>query len=220
MDHTLAQQTNTLDKYLLNELTLDERAVFEEHMFDCADCAAKVQDDFAMISDLKSVLAEPRPIAAAQAAKPSGGWREWFRPMMLAPTFATLALAGVLGYQNLVSIPRMLEPQVLDSTPMVAATRGTNGQSVGVKPGAALFAATFEVAAQKAAPAYVCEFQADGKGVILTLDCGKHATAEFALNLLLPADKFPAGGYTMILRPAAEQNGEVSRYSFAVRIEK
>ncbi len=124
MDHTLAQQTKTIDKYFLNELSQEERLAFEEHMFDCPACAAQVKDDFAMISDLKAVLAEPAPRPTVQSVKTTSGWREWFRPLVFAPTFAALALACVIGYQNMVSIPGMLQPQVLETTPIVATTRG------------------------------------------------------------------------------------------------
>jgi hypothetical protein len=219
MDHTLAHQTETIDKYLLSELSQEERLAFEEHMFDCAACAAKVKEDFAMISDLRAVLEEPMPLPKAQAGKIKVGWREWFRPMTFVPACAALALACTAGYQNFVSIPAMLQPQVLDVTPFVPATRGAASQIAAIKPGAALFATSFEVVSPTAFPAYVCEFQAQGKDATTTMDCGKHANAEFTLSLLLPAAKFPPGGYTMILRPASDQHSEVSRYSFTVRNE-
>ncbi len=219
MDHTLAQQTKSIDKYFLNELTDEERLAFEEHMFDCPDCAARVKDDFAMIADLKSVLAEPRPMPAEKAVKAESGWRQWFKPMILMPTFATLALACVVGYQHFVSIPAMLQPQLLDSAPFVATTRGAAVQTAIVKPNATVFVANFEVVAATPASAYTCEFQANGGGRVATVDCGKHTGAEFTLSVLLPAAKFPAGGYTMILRPASDLHSEVSRYSFAVRNE-
>jgi hypothetical protein len=219
MDHTLAHQTNTIDKYLLSELSQEERLAFEEHMFDCPECAAKVKEDFAMISDLKTVLQEPLPAPRVQTVKSSGGWREWFRPLTFAPACAALALACIVGYQNFVSIPEMRQPQVLDTTPMVATTRGANTQIAIVKPGSSLFAASFQVVSPTVFPAYVCEFQAERKGNVSTIDCGKHPVAEFTLSLLLPTAKFPAGGYTMILRSGSDPKTEVSRYSFAVRNE-
>ena len=219
MDHELAQQTKTIDQYLLNELSQDERSAFEEHIFDCPECAAKVRDDFAMIAYLKAVLAEPRPSPSTHLVKAAAGWWQRFHLLTLVPAFAAFALACIIGYQNMFSIPGMLQPQVLETTPFVSTTRGLTTQTASIKPGAALFAASFNVAAPTAFSAYVCEFQADGKGPITTIDCGKHPTAEFTLSLLLPAAKFPPGGYTMILRSASDQHPEVSRYSFAVRNE-
>ena len=219
MEHTLAHQTNTIDKYLMSDLSHEERLAFEEHVFDCPECAAKVQEDYDMIADLKTVLSEPLPRAQADAAKAKASWRDWFRPVTLVPAFAALALAMLTGYQNLVSIPSMLQPQVLDTTAMVATTRGAASQVALVKPGAALFAVSFEVSSPAVYSGYVCQFQAQGASHATTVDCGKHSTAEFTLSLLLPSAKFPPGGYTMILRPATDQHAEVSRYSFAIRNE-
>jgi len=215
MDTTLAHQTNTIDKYLMGDLAHEERLAFEEHMFDCPDCAARVKEDFALIANLKQVLREQ----PERSAKKTSGWREWFRPLTLAPAFAALALAVLAGYQNFVSIPAMLRPQVLDTVPIVSATRGANPQTVDIQPGSALFAASFEVFSPAANTAYVCEFLAAGKSTVATVDCGKHSTTEFTLNLLLPALKFPPGVYTMVLRPASDKQAEISRYSFAVRNE-
>jgi len=219
MEHTLAHQTNTIDKYLMSELPHEERLAFEEHMFDCPECAAKVTEDYDMIADLKAVLREPLPSAQAEPAKAKASWRDWFRPVTFVPAFAALALAMVVGYQNLVSIPGMLQPQVLDTTPMIATTRGAGSQIALVKPGAALFAVSFEVSSPAVYSGYVCLFQAQGASHASAVDCGKHSTAEFTLSLLLPSPKFPPGGYTMILRPISDQQTEIGRYSFAVKNE-
>lgn len=220
MEHTLAHQTNTIDKYLMRELPHEERLAFEEHMFDCPECAAKVKEDYDMLADLKAVLREPAPRAQqAEPAKASTRWRDWFRPFTLVPAFAAVALAVVVSYQNLVSIPAMLQPQVLDTTPIVATTRGTHSQIALIKPGAALFGVSFEVSSPAVYPGYVCEFRAEGTNTVTTVDCGKHSTAEFTLSLLLPSPKFPPGGYTMILRPSSDKQTEISRYSFAVKNE-
>jgi hypothetical protein len=219
MQHTLAHQTNTIDKYLMRELSHEERLAFEEHMFECPECAAKVKEDYNMIADLKAVLREPPPQAQAEPAKAKASWRDWFRPVTLVPAFAALALAVVVGYQNLVSIPGMLQPQVLDTTPMVATTRGAHGQIASIKPGAFLFAVSFEVSSPAVYAGYVCEFRAEGTSIVTTVDCGKHSTAEFTLSLLLPSPRFSPGGYTMILRPSADKQTEISRYSFTVKNE-
>jgi hypothetical protein len=219
MEHKLANQTNTIDKYLMSDLSHEERLAFEEHVFDCPECAAKVKEDYDMIADLKTVLSEPLPSAQAAPANAKASWRDWFRPVTFVPAFAALALAMVIGYQNLVSIPGMLQPQVLDTTPMVATTRGDGSQVALVKPGAALFALSFEVSAPTVYSGYVCQFQAQGASHVTTVDCGKHSTAEFTLSLLLPSAKFPPGGYTMVLRPTSNEQTEISRYSFAVKNE-
>jgi hypothetical protein len=217
MEHTLAKQTETIDRYLMSDLSREERLAFEEHLFDCPACAAQLKEEYDTIAHVKAVLQEPAPRAAVDSAKTKLSWREWFRPLTFVPACAALALAMVVGYQNLVSIPGMLQPQVLDTTPMVATTRGANSQIALVKPGAALFAMSFEVFSPAVYSGYVCEFVAEGSGAVTSVDCGRHSTSEFTLSLLLPAAKFRPGGYTMILRPVPDSRVEIGRYSFVVK---
>ena len=218
MNHELARKTNMIDKYLLDELNEQDRAAFEEHMFDCQECASQVKNDFAMLNSLREVLREEADRPATQTVhRGTSGWREWFRPVVWAPTFAAAALAVVVGYQNFVSIPAMVQPQVFESKPISAATRGAaTANTVTVKAGAAILPLSFEVFSPQVYPAYVCEFSAAGK-TVTTIDCGNHTTAEFTLNLLIPSAKFPPGEYTMILRPAADKQVEISRYSLAIQ---
>jgi hypothetical protein len=224
MDHTLAQKTNTVDKYLMSDLTHDERLAFEEHMFECPDCAAQVKQGFEMIDAFKHVMREDAELgkepSKLQAVEAKGSWRDWFRPAMLAPALAACSLAIVVGYQNLVTIPDILQPQVLETAVIQSGERrGPEAQAVTVKPGAAFFGVGFQVFSKSKYPGYDCEFMAAGSNRTSTMDCGKHATAEFNLSLLLPSAKFPPGVYTMILRPVSDKQTEVSRYSFAVRSE-
>jgi hypothetical protein len=224
MDHTLAQKTNTVDKYLMSDLTHDERLDFEEHMFECPDCAAQVKQGFEMIDGLKQVMREDADLgkepSKLKPVKAEGSWRDWFRPVMLAPVLSACGLAIVVGYQNLVTIPSMLQPQVLETAVIQSGERrGPDAQTVTVKPGAAFFGVGFQVFANSKYPAYNCEFIAAGSNRTSTMDCGKHATAEFNLSLVLPSAKFPPGVYTMILRPVSDKQTEISRYSFAIRSE-
>ena len=210
----------------MSEMTHEERLAFEEHLFDCPECATLLTEDSALIDGLKAVLREPVAQVAPAKTPPAVKefWTKWLRPfslspITLAPAFAALALAVVVGYQNLVSIPGMLQPQVLDTTPMIATTRGATTQTVAVKPGSGLFAVSFEVSSPAVYPGYVCEFRAEIDARVNTVDCGNHNTAEFTLSLLLPSPKFPAGVYTMILRPVSQKQTEISRFSFVIKTE-
>jgi hypothetical protein len=213
MTHKLAEQTNIVDKYLTDDLSADERAEFEEHLFDCAACAAQVKQDAIVIENLKQVLLEERPL---EAEKPAG-WKGWFQPFTLVPTFAALGFAALVAYQNLVYIPGLLRPQVLETDVIASAERGNQQPTVTIPPGAPLFNVNFEVDSPQAYASYICELQADGKGAVLSMSSGTRQTASFTLSLLLPSNKFPAGGYTMILRPVSAPQTEIRRYSFVIR---
>ena len=65
MDHNEAIQQMAAERYLLGELTPELRDAFEEHAFDCPECAVDLRAGAAFINAAKVELPE---IAAASAA--------------------------------------------------------------------------------------------------------------------------------------------------------
>ncbi|HEX6098451.1 MAG TPA: zf-HC2 domain-containing protein [Thermoanaerobaculia bacterium] len=63
MEHKDAIGTKAAERYLLGEMTEDERAVFEEHYFDCRVCAADVTDGTRLL-----VVGQ---VVASESAQPS-----------------------------------------------------------------------------------------------------------------------------------------------------
>jgi len=58
MDHDVVVRQQMTEKYLLDELSPTERDEFEEHFFDCADCAIDVRAGSTLIEQGKIILAE------------------------------------------------------------------------------------------------------------------------------------------------------------------
>jgi putative zinc finger protein len=212
MNHELAVKIDAVDKYLMNELTGAERHDFEEHMFDCPACFGLVERDALIVDNLKEVLREPLP---DQKRSFSSVFAQWTRPFVFIPSFAALALAMFTGYQNLVYIPGLNKPMVLQPHVIDSVARGV-GTAIHLDRGAAMFNLSFDVDSPQAYASYVCEFQNDRKETVLTVDAGQPATAAFTLNLLLPAKKFPAGQYVAIISAGA-QNTEVRRLPFLIQ---
>jgi hypothetical protein len=122
MDHESAIQTNAVERYLLGEMPIEERDSFEAHYFDCASCAEDIRLGSAMSRDFKAVLRQ---------GIPARSWLDWFRIPVLVPSFTTLALLAIVGYQNLVLLPELkaprnigavviLDPQTRAAVPQVA----------------------------------------------------------------------------------------------------
>jgi len=104
MDHTEALRKQAVEKYILGELSPFYRAQFEEHYFDCADCALNLRAGVAFAAASRLYFAEsavPEKVARA----PRVGWFNWLKPLVAVPAFA--ALIAVVAYQNTVSIPRL-----------------------------------------------------------------------------------------------------------------
>ncbi|MBV9156614.1 MAG: zf-HC2 domain-containing protein [Acidobacteriaceae bacterium] len=221
MDHKLAEQKHAVDRYILNELTLEERREFEEHLFDCPACADEVRRDAIFVDNARQVMLEEK--LAASRSQPQTkefgafhNWLAWFRPAAVMPTFAALAFAAILGYQTFVYIPGLQQPQVL-STKVIAPVARDRGPVIGVDRRFSRFNLNFEVDSPQAYASYQCEFQNESARTILTLDSGPRQVASFTLEFLLPTKRFPPGRYSMILRPATEPQTEIQRYPFVIQ---
>jgi hypothetical protein len=134
MDHTTVVRTKMTERYLLAELDAEAREEFEEHFFDCPECALDVGAGAQFVADSKVVLTEssaPVPVRATPE-RVSGGWFAWLRPAFAAPALALLLV--VAGYQNLVTLPRLRsdasQPQVLPSASVSVETYGGGSPTV------------------------------------------------------------------------------------------
>lgn len=104
MNHNEAIQMQAAEKYILGELPAALRDEYEEHFFDCAECALDVKAAAVFADSTREVLRQEKGSSASKEPIPArGGWLRWFRPVIAVPAFA--ALLVVVGYQNLVSIP-------------------------------------------------------------------------------------------------------------------
>ena len=109
MDHNEAVRQNATERYLLDELEPELRDQFEEHLFDCQDCALDVRAAATFVEQSKVILAEPAVSAAKLTApvKSNARWLAWLRPSLAVPVFALLL--AVIGYQNFVTVPRLIQ---------------------------------------------------------------------------------------------------------------
>src|SRR5690349_9022313 len=128
MNHDEAIRQKATERYLLDELDSDTRDQFEEHMFDCQDCALDVRAGAMFVEQSKVVLAERPAVSPARVPAPAkSAWFAWFRPAFAVPVFALLL--AVIGYQNFVTKPGLIEaanqPQVGPWTSINVSTRGT-----------------------------------------------------------------------------------------------
>jgi Putative zinc-finger len=137
MNHTEAVEQMATERYLLDELAPDARDAFEEHVFDCPDCALDLRAGAVFVHEAKTqlpLLPSPAPAVARVAPvreKPSF-WASLWRPAFAAPAFAALLM--VLVYQNTVTFPALRgaagQPHIVPVAPVHGATRGGSHISV------------------------------------------------------------------------------------------
>jgi|SRR5580658_972644 hypothetical protein len=160
MDHDAVVRQKMTERYLLNELDPQVRDEFEEHYFDCPNCAADVHAGALFVEQSKVVLrAEMRTEVRSEARAGDGkkiqseskepsaermpvparpGWLGWLRPAFAVPVLALLL--AVIAYQNRANV--LLQqaadsPQVLASAVVNLNVRGAEPISVPARAGQA-----------------------------------------------------------------------------------
>ena len=144
MDHTAVVRDKMTERYLLSELESEMRDEFEEHYFDCPDCALDVRAAHQFLEESKLVLAEEaQPVLVRATSRPEParqGWFAWLRPAFAAPALALLL--AVAGYQNLVTYPglrsELRRPQVLPAVSVNVGTWGGGGTPTSIPEGQGL----------------------------------------------------------------------------------
>jgi hypothetical protein len=142
MDHTVVVREKMTERYLLNELDSEVRDEFEEHYFDCQECALDVRAGHLFGEQSKVVLAkssEPVPVRATPApGRVQRGWFPWLRPPFAVPALALLL--AVVVYQNRANSrlqQAVNSPQLMASAVVNLIVRGTEPIPVRAQPGQA-----------------------------------------------------------------------------------
>ena len=108
MDHTAVVRQRMTERYLLDELDSEVQEEFEEHYFDCPECALDICVGAQFVSDSKTVLGENRdPVSDRETHRrveipaAADGLLGSDRHL---PRLRWLFKLAVVGYQNLVYI--------------------------------------------------------------------------------------------------------------------
>jgi hypothetical protein len=161
MNHDEAVQLMIAEKYLLNELSPDVRDQFEEHFFDCMDCANDVRAGAVFVEKSKAVLGERPALIAARTpgtGSEKAGWMVWLRPAFTLPVMAVLL--AVIAYQSLTSHVR---PQVLASASLNISARGSASPAIAIRQGEG-FLLLVNITPSPAYSSYVADmYDPDGK---------------------------------------------------------
>ena len=246
MDHSEAVHQMAAERYLLDELPAEVRDEFEEHMFDCPECAFDIRAGVAFMDEAKVQLpaltaqeeSAPKPaqVAPAKRADARNGqsgqqlwawWRTLFAsPAFAGPVFATLLL--VIGYQNLVTYPALrseaTEPHLLPATALHAGTRGGEATSITAsrKEGVLL---QVDLPEQAGVASYSVDLY-DPQGKLAwthNLSADEVATSGVdagTMSLVIPGAGLRQGEYALAIFGAASsgQRTEIERKKFDIRL--
>lgn len=235
MDHNEAVRLQAAEKYVLGEFPQNLRDDYEEHFFDCAECAVDVKAIAAFADTTREILRRDLAASAqkAPASSPArGGWLAWLRPIVAVPVFAALLL--VIGYQNIVTIPRqqgMAAPEAsqvftssfsLKKADTLGSQDATGGEEGKIKVRSEeTFALQFDFTPRRSFDNYICQLQDEsGRSLLQVKMPGSSANRE--LHFVVPGGVVRPGKYSLVFAGDPQANGrliqanEVSRLPFAV----
>jgi hypothetical protein len=200
-DHDAIAKNYTAERYLLGELDATERDVFEDHFFDCQQCAADVRDGASVIAGMR---------ATARAAR---GRRNFTPPLAVA---ASLFVA-LLVYQQFGVIRPLKRDLQNERTPSIARSytlRDVRAAQNVVVDGRAPFILDFDIPPDPPSPSYTCSI-ADAHGATRLRVPVSAADARDTIHLPIRAGTLGAGDYT--LKVTGTGGVPIVKLEFAVR---
>lgn len=224
MDHNVVVRQKMTERYLLDELDPAARDEFEEHYFDCPECAVDVRAASAFIDQTKVALANERvevgPQPVRRPAPPRVGWLAWLRPALAAPALAVLL--AVVGYQNLWTLPQMARtlnsPNVLPWTTVNLDTFGGEGNIVRAQRGSG-FVLFLRMPAERNYSTYKADLLNPAGKLEWSLTIPAVENQD-QLSVQVPAGDHTAGTYTLQLHgiSATGDSKMVGRALFEVQL--
>lgn len=223
MDHNEAVRQKATERYLLDELDPDLRDQFEEHLFDCQDCALDLRAAAMFVEQTKVVLAEPvaSEVRVPAPAPVKAGWFAWFRPAFAVPVLALLL--AVVGYQNLVTYPHLMraanEPQVGPWASVNVSTRGGSTKTVKPHIGEG-FGLLVNLPPEDGFASYTADLY-NPAGKLEWSGPLALSTTDEARQIYIPAGNRPSGTYTVVVKgiTTAGEPKEIGRQPIDVQIQ-
>jgi hypothetical protein len=230
MNHQEALREMAVERYLLGELSGASLDSFEEHLFECSECALDLKNGVTFIDVARTELSAPRKVTAPRP-ETARRWTSWLAsPWILAPALAVCLV--ILAFQTFVLQPRMRfqvaqaqAPAVLN--PLILANAGARGDSLPevVAPEHGSFVISLDVPTTGGYSSYPCSlFAPDGSLLWQTTISPEQARDALLINM--PTEKVKEGLNTFLIQgspTSAGPNGTLevlARYKFRVKLQK
>lgn len=226
MDHTEAIKSQAVEKYFLGELKGAERDAFEEHFFDCAECAADVKTTAVLVDNVREVLrAVPEETKKAPGREPrASGFLTWWKPVYSLAAIAVLLVT--VGYDNFVTIPRLREARTTDAQALpsysfvTAGSRGAGGLEITV-PADSPFGIYLDIPGDPSFTAYRAEVVTQSGAIRFSIPISAEQVKD-TVQLLIPGRILEPGQYDLVIRgykggSDANAKQEITRHSFVLR---
>jgi hypothetical protein len=225
MDHSESIRLMAAEKYLLGELAPELREQFEEHFFDCQECALDVRAGAALVEHSKVVFSEPVAVSPTRVPVQAGtkaGWLAWLRPALVVPVLAVLL--AVIGYQNLVTYPQLKQmassPQILPWASINVSTRGASTTQISPHPGQG-FHLLVNIPPESRYTSYTFDLSSPS-GRLEWSRTIPAASSDEARSIYVPGANQEQGVYTLAVhgKTATNESSDLGHYSIEVQIQR
>lgn len=222
MNHEQAAEAAIAERYLLGDLTPDEAGAFEEHYFDCRECADEVRLMGGFLANTRAVLEDKRE-AEQHTTERRAAEVKWWQRLVPVPALATAAVfACSTFYLALVKLPG-LETQYqyaysmtgVDSGVLRAETRGDETH-LDIASDQKVLVLELDVNPPRPVPSYQAELRGPADQVVYS-GTVKAPRPGASLHLLVPTRNLSSGSYTLIVTTEPGAPGAwSSSYRFAL----
>jgi hypothetical protein len=229
MNHQDALREMSAEKYLLGELTGESREVFEEHLFECQECAVDVKSGVSFLEGARVEL-RAAPSAKPLLQKKISLFPRWLSPVWMAPALA--ACLAVVVYQSLVIVPGIRRqlvqanaPAVLNSLVLAAgASRGDGVRKV-VVPQSGSFLLAVDIPSISSYSSYLCTLYSPTGTSVWKGEITAEA-AKDTVQIHVPVAVTQFGENTLLVQGVRQSSGQgsqvdlLSTYKFILAVDK
>jgi hypothetical protein len=234
MNHIEAVSSGAVERYLLGQLSATESEEFEQHFFDCSECASELRAGAIFEENARSVFLDgdseaDRSLAKTpDAAQPKSAWIWWWqRPWRMAPALAGVVLAAIAGYQAWVVIPGLrgqlnaaLAPQPVVSHVLPPVSRG-DSRVLEVPQGSRFYTIYMDPTWEGSFAAYECSVVDESGAARFNLQLPAPLPGK-PIEILMARSSIPSGRYSVVIRNAPETGkpeAELARYALILKLD-
>ena len=226
MDHPEAVRSKAAERYLLGEMAPADREDYENHFFECVECAQEVQAGAVFVDAARDVLgSEGFSAAPAKSERKRSAWAWIFRPAFAIPAMALMLF--VIGYQNLRTIPEIRSQAASSDSAQIVpmfSLLGTNSRGGAVTeftvvPGKP-FGFDVDIPPSAQFSSYTLAVESENGSTGLSHQVS-HDEAKDTLHFLVPPSRLSSGKYSLVVRgydPQTSSSVDVARYPFTLKV--
>ena len=221
MDHNHITQHLTVESYLLDELTPEVRDEFEEHFFDCPECATDLRATAAFMDAAKREFKiHPVPKPGGESKGKSFFASAWPSALVWSALAASLL---VIAYQNMIVFPHfrteiseLKAPEILSAISLVGGNSRGGQIPAGTVGNARPFLLQVDIPTQDRFSSYTCLLYAPSGALVWRTEVSAQSARD-TVSIRVPSVDTQAGKYTLAVQGnLAGSSVDLARYPFAL----